>query len=119
RPLLVAYPERRAAFGAEMPVGRARRAVDRRVPDAQRAPARHLKRSRYPHDVDRVTATARALAADGAIAALIRVGGVAVDREAHGAAAARPFEAHRHRFILARGISAKRCGCVPAAIGSR
>jgi hypothetical protein len=79
RPLLIAYPERRAAVLAVMPIGRALTAVDRCIPYPKRGFAYHFKSIGYTHDIDRVPATARALAADRAIAALIRVRRMAVD----------------------------------------
>src|SRR5205807_6599850 len=73
--------------------------IDHRVPDADRAPTLHLKCARHPHDIDRISAAAGALAADRAIAALVGVGGVAVEREFDRAAAARAFQTHRHSSL--------------------
>src|SRR6266581_8463681 len=83
-------------MAAEMPRRRAGGAVDHRVPDPDRAPPLNLKSVRHSHDVDRIPAAAGALATDRAVAALVGVGGVAVEREAHRAAAARAFETDRH-----------------------
>src|ERR1700716_971674 len=106
-------------MAAEMPLGRAFLAVDRRVPDADRTAALDLQRVGLAHDVDRITAAAGALAADRAIAALVGVGGVAVEREADRAAAARAFETDRHGISFsarvnlpkAAAASAKRTVC--------
>src|SRR5215472_16879163 len=100
RLLLIADPERRAAVLAVMPVGRAFMAVDRRIPYPERASAFHSKSGGNPHDIDRVSTATRALAADRAIAALIRVRRVAVDAEADRAAATGTFETHRHVSLL-------------------
>src|SRR5262252_8982157 len=89
----------RTAMTAETPFGRAFLAVDHRVPCADRAAPRDLQRGEIAHDVDRVTAAAGALAADRAIAALVGVGGMAVERELDHATAARTFETDRHRAI--------------------
>src|SRR5262252_6478932 len=89
RPLRIADPERRAAALAVMPVGRAFMAVDRCIPYPERGFVFHYERVGSAHDIDRVSATARALATDRTIAALIRVRGVAVDAEADRAAATR------------------------------
>src|SRR5439155_2456247 len=90
---------------AEMPLGRAFLAVDHRVPDANRAPARDFKTVGNAHDVDRIPAAARALAADRAIAALVGVGAVAVEGKPDRAAAAGAFETHRHWRYSGIGIS--------------
>src|ERR1700758_4602640 len=78
-----------------MSVGRALMAVDRCIPYPKPAFALHFKSVGYPHDVDRVATATRALAADRAIAALIRARRVAVDAEADRAAATGAFETHR------------------------
>src|SRR5215471_6268969 len=96
RPLLITDPQRRAAALAVMPVGRAFMAVDRCIPYPERAFAFHFKSVGYAHDIDRVSAPTCALAADRAIAALIRVRRVAVDAEADRAAATGAFETHRY-----------------------
>src|SRR5262249_57789588 len=93
-------PERRAAVLAVMPIGRAFMAVDRGIPYPKRAFAFHFKSVGLAHNVDRVSAATRALAADRAIAALIRVRRVAVDAEADRAAATGAFETHRHVNLL-------------------
>src|SRR5579872_17788 len=99
-PGLVADPQRCPALLAVIPVGRAFPPIDRRVPHADRLFAAYFKSVSYPHDVNCISAAARALAADRAIAALIGVGRVAVDREADRTAAARAFETHRHSSLL-------------------
>src|ERR1700739_3273767 len=100
RPLLIADPEWCAAALAVMPVGRAFTAVDRCIPQPERPFAFHFKSLGDAHYIDRVSAAARALAADRAIAALIRVRRVAVDAEADGAAATGAFETHWHLNLL-------------------
>src|SRR3984885_15157238 len=95
-PRLVADPQRRAAAFAIIAVGRARFAVDRRVPYPERALAAHFKRVGYPHDVDCITTAAGALAADRAIAALVGVRRMTVNCETDRAAATGAFETHRH-----------------------
>src|ERR1700688_4338655 len=95
-PGFIAHPQGRAATAAEMPRRRAGGAVDHRVPDPDRAPPADLERLRHAHDVDRISAAAGALPADRAIAALVGVGGVAVERETDRAATARTLEADRH-----------------------
>src|SRR5262249_34143102 len=100
RPLLIADPERCAAVLAVIPVGRAFMAADRCVPYPERAFAFHSKSVGYAHNIDRVSAPTRALAADRAIAALIRVRRVAVDAEGDRAAATGTFETHRHVSLL-------------------
>src|ERR1700746_2907119 len=95
-PLLIADPERRATTLAVMPVGRALMAVDRRIPCPERALAFHFESVGYAHDIDRLSAATRALAANRAITALIWVRRVAVDAEADRAAATGAFETHRH-----------------------
>jgi hypothetical protein len=107
RPLLIADPERRAAALAVMPVGRAFMAVDRCIPYPERGFAFHFDSVGYAHDIDRVSAAARALAADRAIAALIRVRRVALDAEADSAAATRAFETHWHLNLLATLLGAR------------
>src|SRR5665213_2703252 len=92
-----------------MTLGRALLAIDHRAPHPEGAPSRHLKSAGQPHNIDRISAAAGALAADRAIAALIRVGGVAVDGKAHRAAPARSVEMHWHGFTLAPAVSAGRC----------
>src|SRR5215813_10745514 len=110
RPLLIADPHWRAAALAVMPVGRASMAFDRCIPYPERGFAFHFKRVGYAHDIDRVSSATRALAADRAIAALIRVRRVAVDAEADRAAATGAFETHRHSTSLERGSGQERCG---------
>src|SRR5215475_13697095 len=83
-----------------MPIGRAFMAVDRRIPYPKRAFAFHFKSVGLAHNVDRVSAATRALAADRAIATLIRVRRVAVDAEADRAAATGAFETHWHLDLL-------------------
>src|SRR5262245_50885461 len=56
--------------------------------DADRALALDLQRVEGAHDVDGVSPAARRLAADRAVAKLIRIRRVALQREAHRAAAA-------------------------------
>src|SRR4051812_16782441 len=90
-----------------MPLRRSGLAVDHGVPDADGAAALHLQARRVAHDVDRISAAAGALAANGAIAALIGVGGVAVERETHRAAAARAFKTHRHGSLRPQLLSKK------------
>src|SRR5215831_10855737 len=96
RPLLITDPERRAAVLAVMPVGRAFMAVDWCIPYPERAFAFHFKAVGSAHDIDRVPTATRTLAADRAIAALIRVRCVAVDAEADRTAATGTFEMHWH-----------------------
>src|ERR1700730_9222161 len=83
-----------------MPVGRPLTAVDRCIPQPERPFAFHFKSLGDAHDIDRVSAATRALAADRAIASLIRVRRVAVDAEADRTAATRAFETHRHLTLL-------------------
>src|SRR4029077_17958499 len=68
-----------------------------------------LQRLKIAHDVDRITAAAGALAADRAVAALVGVGGWAVERELHRAAAARTFETHRHGATPRSAVFSGRC----------
>src|SRR5262249_35715260 len=96
RPLLVTDPERRTAALAVISISRPPRAVDRCIPYSEHAFSSHSKRGGYAHDVDRVSAAPSALAADRAIAALVRVRGVAVDADADRTAATGPVETHRH-----------------------
>src|ERR1700751_3078629 len=102
-PLLIADPERRAAVLAVMPVGRTLTAVDRSIPYPERVFALHFESIGYAHDIDRVSGAAGTLAADRAIAPLIRVRRVAVDAEGDRAAATGAFEAHRHLDLLGCG----------------
>src|SRR5262249_42096060 len=97
RPLLVADPKRGAAFLAIVPIRRALPAIDGCVPHAERTLAFNFKRVRYPHDIDGITTATRALATDRTVAALVRVGRVAVDRKRDRPATAGAFEPHRHR----------------------
>src|SRR3984893_10507668 len=89
-----------------MPVGRAFTAVDRCIPQPERPFAFHFKSLGDAHYIDRLSAATRALAANRAIAALIRVRRVAVDAEADRAAATGAFETHRHSNLLGRLLSA-------------
>src|SRR5512133_1211533 len=94
-------------------------AVDRRIPYPERAFALHFERVGEPHNIDRVSATTRALAADRAIAALIRVRRVAVDAEADRAAATGAFETHRHLNLLGTLLGTQeRCRMLSSAIAS-
>src|SRR5213079_1405291 len=63
-------------------------------------PTAHLQRGRVAHDVDRVTATARGLAANGAVAAHIRLRRIRIEREFHSAAAARAGDLHRCLLVV-------------------
>ena len=81
-PLVITDPERRATALAVMPVGRTSMTVDGRVPHSERTFAFHFKRVGDPHDIDRISTAAGAFATDRAIAALIRVGRMALDAEA-------------------------------------
>ena len=114
RPLLIADPEWRAAVLAVMPVGRALMAVDRCIPYPERAFAFHFKSVVYAHDIDRVSAATRTLAADRSIAALIRVRCVAVDAEADRAAATRAIEMYRHLTSSERYSERERCHMLSA-----
>src|SRR5262245_26196481 len=96
RPLFIADPERCAAALAVIPVGRPLVTVDRRIPHPERASAFDFESVGSAHDIDRVSAGARTLAADRAIAVLIRVRRVTVDAEADRSAATGAFETHRH-----------------------
>src|SRR5580704_15576088 len=100
-----------------MPLGRAFLAVDHRVPDADRTSAGDLQAVGDTHDIDRIPAAARALAADRAIAALVGVGAVAVEREFNRATTARAFETHRHGATPGSAAFSGRCARGPA--GSR
>ena len=82
RPLFIADPERCAATLAVIPIGRPLVTVDRRFPHPERASAFDFESVGSAHDIDRVSTGARTLAADRAIAALIRVRRVTVDAEA-------------------------------------
>src|SRR5262249_47982220 len=114
RPVFIPHPQGRAAMPAETSFGRAFLAVDHRVPCADGAAALDFQRREIAHDVDGVTAAAGALAADRAVAALVRVGGVAVEREFDGAAAARAFETHRHGATPPSAASSERSFDGPA-----
>src|SRR5207248_7689373 len=83
-------------------------------PFADRAAALEFERREIAHDVDSIPAAAGAFAADRAIAALVGVGGVAVERELDGAAAARAFEAHRHGATPLSTASSERSAGGPA-----
>src|SRR6516162_9992559 len=96
-----------------MSVGRALMAVDRCIPYPKPAFVLHFKSVGYAHDVDRVATATRALAADRAIAALIRVRRVAVDAEADRAAATGAFETHRHLNLLGTLLGASKMPHVP------
>src|SRR5215469_15627846 len=102
RPLFIADPERCAAALAVVP------AVDRRIPHPERAPAFDFESVGSGHDIDRVSAGARALAADRAIAALIRVRCVTVDAEADRSTATGAFETHRHLRLHRNDRSTRR-----------
>ena len=99
-----------------MPVGRALIAVDRRIPYPERAFTFHFESVGEAHDIDRVSAATRALAADRAIAALIWVRRVAVDAEGDRAAATGAFETHRHLNLIGALLGARK---VPDAIIGR
>src|SRR5262245_13450994 len=90
-----------------MPVGRALMAVDRGIPYPKGAFAFHFKSVGLAHDIDRISAATRALSADRAIAALIRVRRVAVDAEADRAAATGAFETHRQLNLLGTLLGAR------------
>src|SRR6478672_8548799 len=96
-----------------MPVGRAFMAVDCCIPYPERAFAFHFKSVGSAHDIDRVSAATRALAANRAIAALIWVGRVAVDAEPDRAAATGAFETHRHSNLLG-SLSRESATAMPA-----
>src|SRR5262245_39755542 len=102
RPGRIVEPQRRAAFPAEIALAgrdlamRVLVILDLGAIDAEIALAGNLQRRRIRAEIDGETAAALLLAADRAVAELVRYGRMAVDREADGAAAARTFEFHGH-----------------------
>ena len=104
-PARVEQPERAGAMTAEIALGRGssaagrrrRRPAPRSGPGRWRARrARDVQRVRRAHQVDRIAAAARGLAADRAVAELVGLRRVRIDGEPHGAAAAGTLEAVRH-----------------------
>src|SRR5262245_13731082 len=101
RPFRIVKPQRRTAFAAEMALAGTLiaalvfRVFHFRAIDLQRLFAGDLHRLEIAAEIDRIPAAALRLAADAAIAALIRVGMARAQAEAHGAAMARTFEQHQ------------------------
>src|SRR5690606_12045813 len=95
RPARVVQPQAGTALATEMPRGNAARAIRKpRMVDADVPLTLHAQRLCASHDVDRVTATAGGLAADGAVAAHVRIRRGAVDGKMHRAAMAGSFKMH-------------------------
>ncbi|CAI8848691.1 hypothetical protein EMIT051CA3_21010 [Pseudomonas chlororaphis] len=99
RPLRAEQPQPGAAAAAEMPFGAAApgafaRFPEQRVVDRDVLAAADFQAGGIAAEVDRIPAAALGLAADRAVAALIRVGVGAVQAEVDSAAMAGTFELH-------------------------
>ncbi len=109
-PHRVEEPQEAAAAPAEIPLRRAAvlafRGVDREV-----LPALDLQRARVCAEVDRVPPAPGGLAADRAVARLVRIERVGLDAEPDRSTMARPFEQHS---VLQLRISVDVGACLPA-----
>src|SRR5215218_6899025 len=101
RPPRVVEPDEAPAESAEVPLRftdrypvRPATALEPRIVDREVLLALYLQGVRVGPEVDRIPSSARRLAADGAVAGLIRVRRLGLDPEADRAAVTRTFEQH-------------------------